>query len=282
MRNIKHTLIAVIAVTALFSVVRSAFAQFDPSITVSDQAIIENAVVVDSVVSNGPGWLVIYAEEGGRPSSILGYSWVADGETQNVGVEIDATGATETLYAKLHVDDDKIGTFQFPEGPDGPMPSENWEVVEGFEVTVGVGVADQPVIDGTVSVAEVFSAGPGWIVIQAQADGRPGPFLGHSPVVDGANSNVVVDIDTAYLAGTLYAVLFSDAGTLGLYEFPGSDVPVEAAGHVIGPAFRVIGAEPSELPEAGRGAAIWPLMLVALGALVLAGGLGIAVFRGSR
>ena len=282
MPHIRHILGFVLAIVTLLTLVPFAAAQSEPNVTVSDQAIINSAVVVDSVASSGPGWIAIYTEEAGRPSAILGYSWVADGVTENVGVAIDTTGATETLYAKLHVDDDKIGTFQFPEGPDGPMPSDDWEVVEGFEVTVGVGVADQPVLNRTVSVAKVFSAGPGWIVIQAQANGRPGPFLGHSPVVDGANSNVVVDIDTTNLAGTLYAVLFNDAGTLGLYEFPGSDVPVEAAGHVIGPAFQVIGAEPSELPEAGSGPLAWPLVLVALGALVLFGGLGITMVRGPR
>jgi hypothetical protein len=63
------------------------------------------------------------------------------------------------------------------------MPSDSWEVVEGFKVTVGVGVADQPVLNRTVSVAKVFSAGPGWIVIHAQMDGKPGPILGQSPVL---------------------------------------------------------------------------------------------------
>jgi hypothetical protein len=36
-----------------------------------------------------------------------------------------------------------------------------------------------------------------------------------------------------------------------IYPFPGSDVPVAAAGQVITPAFRVIGAQPEELPETG-------------------------------
>ena len=77
-------------------------------------------------------------------------------------------------------------------------------------------------------------------------------------------------------------MLHNDAGTLSLYEFPGSDVPVAAAGKVITPAFRVIGVQPEELPEAGGGPAVWPLVLVALGALALFGGLGIATIRGSR
>jgi hypothetical protein len=266
----------------LLALVSVASAQNGPSVTVSDQAIINGTVVVDRVVSSGPGWIVIYSGQEGRPASILGYSWVADGETENVGVEIDATGATETLFAKLHVDDDKIGTFQFPEGPDGPMPSDSWEVVSDFDVTVGVGVANQPVLNRTVTIAKVYSAGPGWIVIHAQMDSKPGPILGQSPVADGENSDIVVDINTANLTATLYAMLHNDAGTLGLFEFPGSDVPVEAAGQVITPAFSAIGVEPSELPEAGGNPAVWPLLLLSLGVLTLFGGMRLAVARQPR
>ena len=51
---------------------------------------------------------------------------------------------------------------------------------------------------------------------------------------------------------------------------------------MIGQAFEVIGAETTVLPEAGSGPLAWPLVLVALGALVLFGGLGITMVRGPR
>lgn len=115
-------------------------------------------------------------------------------------------------------------------------------------VTPSVTVADQDIVDGTVTIAEVVSDGPGWLVIHAQKDGKPGPVLGHSAVSDGVNTNVVVEIDVSGAAETLYAMLHTDAGTVGTYEFPGPDGPVKVGDKVVTPAFNVTGGLPA--PEA--------------------------------
>lgn len=263
----------------LLTVVPVASAEATPSVTVSDQAIINNTVVVDRVVSDGPGWIVIHAQAEGRPGPILGFSWVPDGETGNVGVEIDASKATKTLYAMLHTDGGRIGTWEFPEGPDGPVSVDGNVVTPPFAVTAGVGVANQPVVNGTVTVAKVFSAGQGWIVIHAQTDGKPGPILGQSAVADGENSDVTVEINTAGVTPTLYAMLHTDAGELGAWEFPGGpDVPVKAADIVITPAFQVTGG-PAGLPVSGAAPTPWPVILGTLGVLVLLSGLGLTLAR---
>ena len=67
------------------------------------------------------------------------------------------------------------------------------------EITPSVTVSDQPLLNGAVTVEKVVSVGPGWIVIHAHADGKPGPILGYSPVADGENSNVMVEIDASGL-----------------------------------------------------------------------------------
>jgi len=51
-------------------------------------------------------------------------------------------------------------------------------------------VADQEIVDDKVTVSEVVSDGPGWLVIHTQAGGSPGPILGYSPVADGTNTDV--------------------------------------------------------------------------------------------
>jgi hypothetical protein len=253
-----------------------AAAQMTPSVTVGDQAIVNGVVTVEKVVSEGPGWIVIHAQADGKPGPILGYSPVADGENSNVSVAIDATGATGTLYAMLHTDAGQVGTWEFPGGPDTPVKVGEQIVTPPFKVTAGVGVADQALVDGSVTVAKVFSQGPGWIVIHAQADGKPGPILGYSPVVDGENSNVVVAIDTAGATETLYAMLHIDAGQVGTWEFPGGpDAPVKAGDVVITPPFTVTSGMPSALPETGGVVTPWlSLLLVAAGGLVLVSGLG--------
>jgi hypothetical protein len=80
------------------------------------------------------------------------------------------------------------------------------------------------------------------LVIHADDAGSPGPVIGYSPVVDGENANVVVEVDPAQATAVLYAMLHTDAGTAGTYEFPGEDGPVMVDGQVVTPAFNVIAA----------------------------------------
>lgn len=95
-----------------------------------------------------------------------------------------------------------------------------------------VEVNDQTLADGTVTIAGVGSDGPGWIVIHAD-DGGPGPVVGYAAVTDGNNTDVVVEIDTEAATETLYAMLHTDAGVEGTYEFPGDDGPVSVDGSVV-------------------------------------------------
>lgn len=270
-----------IALLALAMLAPLASAQMTPGVTVSDQAIVNGTVTVEQVVSQGPGWMVIHAQADGAPGPILGFTQVADGENANVVVEIDATQATATLYAMLHTDAGTVGTWEFPDGPDTPVTVDGQVVTPPFNVTAGVGVADQAIAEGKVTVARVFSPGPGWIVIHAQADGAPGPILGFTQVADGANNDVTVEIDEASVTDTLYAMLHTDAGAVGTWEFPGGpDTPVTAGDVVITPAFQVTGGMPAGLPETGGVLAPWKAVaLLVAGALALSGGLGLALAR---
>ncbi|MCJ7659717.1 MAG: hypothetical protein MUO67_11255, partial [Anaerolineales bacterium] len=103
--------------------------------------------------------------------------------------------------------------------------SEEEVVLEVTEVEKSMGipsvvVEDQSIESGQVTIASVVSDGAGWLVVHTQADGKPGPILGFSPVDDGENSAVLVEIDAANATETLYAMLHTDAGEMGTFEFP--------------------------------------------------------------
>jgi predicted lipoprotein with Yx(FWY)xxD motif len=216
------------------------------AVTVSDQELGEgNTVTIDTVTADVDGWLVIHAQADGKPGPILGHAPVKAGDNSSVVVEIDPTGATETLYAMLHVDAGTPGEYEFP-GDDGPATDADGNVVTPpFTLTIAnsVTVEDQPIAeDNTVTIAEAKAAVPGWLVIHAQADGKPGPILGHAPIAAGYNQNITVEIDPANATETLYAMLHIDAGTPGEYEFPGDDGPAtDADGNVVTPPFTVTG-----------------------------------------
>ncbi len=105
-------------------------------------------------------------------------------------------------------------------------------------MTPSVTVADQPITNDTVTVAKVVSNGPGWIAIHADNNGVPGPVLGYSAVKDGENDNVAVKLAAEGRTPTLYAMLHTDVGVVGTYEFPGPDIPVTVNGAVVTPAFK--------------------------------------------
>lgn len=145
--------------------------------------------------------------------------------------------------------------------------------------TPSVTVNDQPIVNGTVTIAQVVSDGPGWLVVHAQKDGKPGPVLGHSAVSDGENTNVVVEIDVSGATETLYAMLHADAGIVGTYEFPGADAPVKVGGKIVTPPFKVTGGLPALLPETGGGASPYAALLLLAGALAVGSGLGLTLAR---
>lgn len=274
----KRVVVGLLLAAALaLGLVATAAAQDEdaPSVTVVDQAIVNGQVTIPVVRSPGMGWLVIHADADGRPGPILGYSQVMAGDNADVLVVIDATQATDTLYAMLHTDAGEEGTFEFPGGPDTPVSVEGEVVSPPFAVTAGVGVADQPIEDGAVTIARVFSEGPGWLVIHADADGGPGPILGFSPVEPGRNDDVLVEIDVEGATETLYAMLHVDAGEEGTFEFPGgADGPVIAEGMVITPPFTVTGGLEPVLPETGGAYIVWlALALVGLAAVLVLVGL---------
>jgi hypothetical protein len=68
-------------------------------------------------------------------------------------------------------------------------------------------------------------------------------------VANGENPHVVVAIpDASKVTQKLYAMLHTDKGVVGKYEFPGADVPVQLNGQLVNPSFMITGG----LPAAGK------------------------------
>lgn len=89
-----------------------------------------------------------------------------------------------------------------------------------------VQVSEQGVVDGRVNIVRAIAPGPAWVVIHADADGRPGPVIGHAALEEGENLDVVVEVDVDAVTPLLHAMIHVDEGEVGVYEFPGADMPL--------------------------------------------------------
>ena len=141
------------------------------------------------------------------------------------------------------------------------------------QATDSVKAENQPIVDGTITVAEVNASQDGWIVAHLDEGGQPGEVLGQTAVKKGTNQKVAIKLSRDVpVGGKLWPMLHIDAGQLGTYEFPGPDAPVIVNNAVVMVQITVTEASaPEMLPPTGGEDA--PAVLLAIGLALLAGGL---------
>lgn len=220
-----------------------------PTMRVQDQIVIGSDATasnsttttlrLDSVLSDGNGWLVVYAsDENGNPGKVIGHAAVQDGYNANVVVELNTADVTPVLFPTLHEDSGEALVYEFGEvdGVDGPVS------INGQIVAVPVNVAPNIVYAGTLhgnvlTMASALIDGPGWLVIHADnGEGAPGEVLGYAPLLAGLNTNINVELNANQITDTLFPMLHYDNNEQGLYEFgevEGADGPVIVNGDVI-------------------------------------------------
>jgi hypothetical protein len=99
--------------------------------------------------------------------------------------------------------------------------------------TPNVQVEGSGIVNGKVTMVRATVIGRGWVVIHADANGKPGFVIGYAPLNPGHNYNVKVNVNTAAATQLLHAVLHVDAGTIFAYEYPGPDVPIKLSGNIV-------------------------------------------------
>jgi hypothetical protein len=192
-------------------------------------------VTAKSVVSAGPGFLVIHTDNEGAPGPVAGVAPVTDGLNLNVMVTLDMTAPTPVLWPMLHVDTCEVGTYEFGsvEGCDGPVRVNDAVVTFPINAAPSMTFEDQAVQtheDGEmhVHIDSALIDAPGWMVIHSSADGAPGPVIGMYPLLTGNNVDVHVTISED--PGTqVFPMLHYDTCEMGVYEFgtvEGCDAPV--------------------------------------------------------
>jgi predicted lipoprotein with Yx(FWY)xxD motif len=113
-----------------------------PSLMVVDQAIRGGTVKIDSAFLEDWGFMTIHNQNAaGAYGPVIGWTPLPKGATEDIIVNIDASKATETMYAMLHIDDDPQGVLEFP-GPDEPVMVMGEVIALPFKVTGGLPGSD--------------------------------------------------------------------------------------------------------------------------------------------
>lgn len=109
------------------------------------------------------------------------------------------------------------------------------------QATASIAVANQALIDSTLTLPKVVLNNDGWVAIHADKGGVPGEIIGQVAVSAGEHKDVKVrvSVDGSNVTPIVHAMLHVDAGIKGTFEFPGADVPVTANGVAITGSFQV-------------------------------------------
>lgn len=108
-------------------------AEVTGSLTADEQDSDGTTVTVSAVDLEGvdQGWIAVHSDADGKPGPVIGTAQVQQGESSDVVVTLDEAVTTGAVFPMLHVDDNEIGTYEFPQvdGADLPVMADGEVVV---------------------------------------------------------------------------------------------------------------------------------------------------------
>lgn len=189
-------------------------------------------LVVDRVLSPGDAWVVVHADDNGKPGMRIGLTRIDKGETTDVKVELEDV-TTDKVIVAIHADRGTKGEFDFDMmnptmSPDRPYFVDEKELaqvvtVREFGVKAESGeaeivVSDQEA-DGSIIVDRALAPAGAWIVVHLDDDGAPGQRVGLAQIPAGDNTDVTVNLEPLALTDDLFVAIHADRGEAGVFEF---------------------------------------------------------------
>lgn len=190
-------------------------------------------LVVDRVLAPGDAWIVVHADDNGKPGARVGLAHVSKGESTDVKVELKDVTTAKVIVA-VHADRGEKDEFDFDMmnakmSPDRPYFVDEKELalvvtVREFGVTAETGtaaieVADQDASAGTLTIDRALAPTDAWIVVHLDDEGAPGQRVGLLHITAGETLGAVVDLEPLPLTETLFVAIHADRGDAGVFEF---------------------------------------------------------------
>jgi len=108
-------------------------AQQNPALTVQDQSLVNNEIVIENAFLDKPGFVVIHQDKDGSFGPFLAKSELFSGGRTNLRIEVDPALAGARVHPMLHYDMNNNGVYEFP-GPDVPVTVNNEVVVKAINL----------------------------------------------------------------------------------------------------------------------------------------------------
>ncbi|MCA9925420.1 MAG: hypothetical protein KC421_23785 [Anaerolineales bacterium] len=221
-------------------------------IVVYDQPVVDGTITVERIISNGPGHVVVYFDDGDVPGLIIGSENLVDGVNEQIVVKIIETAVTPQLFLFIHDDTNPGDNFDFPANDPPRLFNGRLPAPIAFNTTPGnyLVTRDQPLtqIDEATAVAVPLAVVdvPAWVAVHNNDNGERGEMLGVVQLTPGINRNLIIPVAETAVTDTLYAVLYLDAEPIGEFDFPdGPDVALQRNRNVIQAPF-VLQSDDSE------------------------------------
>ena len=137
---------------------------------------------------------------------------------------VEAWGANLTAQGERYLEEMEQASVPWIELR-SEVPSEA-EIMEAAFIP-GIEIRRARLDDKTyLIIYEVMSDGPAWVVFHAEGYGQPGEILEYVSVESGMRRIGRTEILGEEGSLAAHVMLHEDLGTAGLFEFPGSDIPV--------------------------------------------------------
>jgi hypothetical protein len=225
-----------------------------------------NRVVVQQIIHDAAGWIVIHEDNAGAPGAVIGKTLLTAGVSQNVAITLSRDVVDgEVLYAMLHKDEGVAGTYEFP-GADAPVLDPLGAVIApAFTIIIAannVFAVDQSPTDVStiMEIDSIYSRQAGIVAIYTTVTGPPDAggiptvvpdeLLGYELVPAGLTRGLQVVLKRpAVLSERLITRLHVDAPADNAFTFDGvnGDDPIalDASGvpALSNPFYTLIGSE---------------------------------------
>jgi len=190
-------------------------------------------LVVDRVLAPGGAWVVVHADDNGKPGMRVGITHIDKGENTNVKVKLKDLTTPKVIVA-VHADKGEAKKFDFDMmnkemSPDRPYFVDSKELAKVVTVrdfgipaekgTAAIEVADQPGATGELLVTRAAGPTNAWIVVHLDDEGAPGARVGLQPIPAGESTDVRVKLEPLPLTDTVFVAVHADAGTPDVFDF---------------------------------------------------------------